>query len=200
MLSSSKWALFFKFFSWAKLYMHLYSLPCVLYIPPNSSPLYTWQALQIIRLLIMQSSPRSCTSSLTGPVLSLAPCFKSPQSTFRYHCISHPCKTREMCNIMYCCSTYCIFSDAMCGTYCACLFYFTHITWTVTSEQFQQCGYCHLSTYSYIHLHVWDSIKPCKHLFCVCVCTFSCLLHASMLCCYLGPAELQLTNAGPITE
>ena len=104
------------FFPWTKLYMHLYSLPRVLYIPSNSSPLYTSWALQIMRLLIMQASPRYCTSSQTGPVLSLAPCFKSPESTFCYHCISHPCKTREMCNIMYCCSTYCICSDAMCGT------------------------------------------------------------------------------------
>ena len=79
----------------------------------------------------------------------------------------------------------------------------THITWTVkllvTSEQFQLRGCCHLLTNSYIHFHVWDSIRPCKHLFCICVCTLSCLLHASMLFCYLGPAELQLTNAGPIT-
>lgn len=198
MLSSSKWVIFFEFSSWTKLYMHLYSLPCVLYIPRNSSPLNTWGALQIIRLLIMQSYPMSCTYSLTGPVLSLAPCFYIPLPLY----FTPTQKTREMCNIMYCCSTYCVFSDATCPTYCACSFYFTHITWTVkllvTSEQFQQCSYCHLLTYSYIHLHVWDSIKPCKHLFWVC--TFSCLLHASMLCCYLGPAEFKLTNAGPITE
>jgi hypothetical protein len=101
-----------------------------------------------------------------------------------------------------------VFSTASCTMQgnCCCFVgvLFTHNTWTVqllvTSEQFQQCGYRHLLTISYIHFHMWDSIKPCKHLFCVCVCTFSCLLHASMLFCYLSAAELQLTNAGPITK